>query len=110
MDADGSGLRRITDTPRTNDSDPAWSPDGKRIAFSEGKGDIYTIKLDGTGLRQLTDDKGGEREPTWSPDGKKIAFSSGAGDIFVMKADRTKVEQLTKTQAWEHSPDWRRLP
>jgi Tol biopolymer transport system component len=117
-EADGSGLRRITDSPTTTtyESDPAWSPDGKRLAFSKVRGDIYTIKLDGTGLRQLTDTKDvSEAEPAWSPDGKQIAFSSSrAGDnegaIFVMEIDKKKVRQLTETQAYESSPDWRQLP
>jgi TolB protein len=107
VDVDGSGLRRITDTPRTYESDPAWSPDGKRIAFSKGKGDIYTIKIDGTGLRQLTSDKGGEREPTWSPDGKKIAFVI-YDDIYTMNAtDGSQQENLTHHNfAGASSPDW----
>jgi hypothetical protein len=111
VNADGSGLRRITDTPRTYESDPAWSPDGKKIAFSKGNGDIYTIKIDGTGLKQLTSMKGGEVEPAWSPDGKKIAFTKWARtevDIFTIDAsDGSQQRNLTQTlQAHAQAPAW----
>jgi WD40-like Beta Propeller Repeat len=119
MEADGSGLRRITDSPTTTyESDPAWSPDGKRLAFSRGRGDIYTIKVDGTGLRQLTDTKeANEVEPAWSPDGEKIAFTKYVitgdqrrfnVDIFTMNAaDGSQQRNLTQTlQGQATGPDW----
>jgi len=119
MEADGSGLRRLTNTPSTTyESDPAWSPDGKRIAFRRGRGDIYTIKVDGTGLRQLTDSKeANEVEPAWSPDGEKIAFTKYVitddprrfhVDIYTMNAaDGSQQSNLTQTlQAQATGPDW----
>ncbi len=84
-----------------------WSPDGSRIAFSmpECGGsqscNVYTIRPDGSGLRQLTHDAGGKVNngvDCWSPDGRKIAFAStraGAYQIFVMNADGSGVTQLT---------------
>jgi TolB protein len=102
------------------DSTPVWSPRGDRIAFTgfeTGDFEIYTIRPDGTGLRQLTDTRGNDAHPVWSPDGKWIAFDSSRmgwkdeallpwrwaqsyGEIFVMRADGTDVRQLTDNQ-WE---------
>ena len=55
MNADGSGLRRLTRSPQ-NDGDPVWSPDGRRLAFVRiqgGRADIYVVHADGRGLRRL---------------------------------------------------------
>ena len=78
---------------------PAWSPDGKKIAFTikpislgyESLGDIYVINADGSNLTRLTKD-GGE-EPCWSPDGKKIAFVR-KGAIYIMNADGSNVTKF----------------
>ncbi|HEY6455406.1 MAG TPA: hypothetical protein VIY90_09030 [Steroidobacteraceae bacterium] len=104
------------------DDFPAWSPRGDRIAFSgfeTGDFEIYTIRPDGTGLRQLTHTRGNDAHPVWSPDGRWLAFDSSRmgwkdeamlpwrggggqtyGEIFVMHADGTEVRQLTDDQ-WE---------
>jgi TolB protein len=107
-------------TKLTNGSDdfPAWSSRGDRIAFTgfeSGDFEIYTIRPDGTGLRQLTHTHGNDAHEVWSPDGRWIAFVSSRmgwkdegkmggtqpyGEIFVMRADGTDVRQLTDDQ-WE---------
>lgn len=102
------------------DNFPAWSPRGDRIVFTgfeTGDYEIYTVRPDGTGLRQLTHTHGNDAHAVWSPDGKWIAFvssrkgwkdevlrpyhwSQSFGEIFVMRADGTDVRQLTDDQ-WE---------
>ena len=78
MNADGSGVARLTDSEAT-DADPAWSPDGRRIAFAsdrDGGSNIYVMNADGSGVARLTDSSAGDYGPAWSPDGRRIAFAS----------------------------------
>ena len=61
---------------------PTFSPDGHRIVFSGNRGgitDLFVVNTDGTGLRQLTDDKFGDLQPQWSPDGRRVAFATDRG-------------------------------
>ena len=60
-------------------TDPSWSPDGTRIAFSsfrDGNYEIYTMNPDGNDIQQLTRTDWAEAEPAWSPDGKQIAYAA----------------------------------
>ncbi|MFN8459939.1 MAG: protein kinase [Anaerolineae bacterium] len=73
-------VRGITD--QDNDTAPAPSPDGKRVAFMsrrDGNWEIYIINTDGSGLQRLTTDPAEDGLPTWSPDGRSIAFISSRG-------------------------------
>ena len=79
MDADSSSPRNLTQNP-AKDVRPAWSPDGRRIAFvslRDGNSEIYVMNADGSGKRNLTRDRAKDDLPTWSPDGRKIAFVRG---------------------------------
>ena len=63
-------------------TDPSWSPDGTRIAFSsyrDGNYEIYTMDVNGNDIQRLTYTDWAEAEPAWSPDGKQIAY---AGNLF----------------------------
>src|SRR5438105_3946563 len=91
INAKGQGARNLTRSKSEN-SYPAWAPDGKKIAFAsdrDGSMNIYVMDADGGNVKQLT--KGDERSrcPAWSPDGKKIVFGrtvdKGCG-LFVMDA------------------------
>ena len=86
MNPDGTNLRQIThdlsgSPPFWSDITPAWSPDGTTIVFSRqmrNYRDLFVVKVDGSGLTQLTFDRGATH-PAWSPDGDRIAFSAGTG-------------------------------
>jgi TolB protein len=135
MDADDSNPVRLTylggATPRlppcgNGDTGlPAWSPDGRQIAFEHFNGpnvtnyDIYVMDADGTNIRQLTDNPRVDATPSWSPDGKKIAFESARAvngvlqgtQIYVMNADGTDQRPLTNPTTDGRpnmSPSWGR--
>lgn len=66
-------------TTRENSSQPAFSPDGKSIAFVrtvDGKGQLFILPLDGGEAIPLTNFRYGAGNPKWSPDGKQLLFSA----------------------------------
>jgi Tol biopolymer transport system component len=102
--ADGSAPRQVT-TGTNNDQGAAFSPDGRQLVFTRiAEGDLFVVNLDGTGLRNLTNDpEGQEYEPAWSPDGTRIAYqrdtSAGEGSIYSIAADGTGRTSLTPEQS-----------
>ena len=96
MKPDGTDRRCLVDTVGP-DSYPAWSPDGRWVAFIggavEGEEDVYVVRADGTRLRQLTDTDVVETTPVWSPDGTRIGYTAEDGvdgppsSIHVMSRD-----------------------
>ena len=71
----GAGLNRLTSDPRA-ESDPAWSPNGRRLLFSAFQGgyDVWVTNADGSGQTKLTNAPGQDFQATWAPDGTKILF------------------------------------
>lgn len=99
--------------------DPALSPDGERFVFRTvlPQEDLYSIRVDGTDLRQITDDLHRDRGPSWSPSGEWIYFysnRSGRYELWRIRPDGSGLEQLTRMQGrsvWfpVASPDGSRL-
>lgn len=138
---DGSDLRQIDpgcppgipSSQICEETNPAWSPDGKQIAFNNAFGKLKRIRgeewiavnaiavmdADGSNRRQLTQRRrptsSEDHEPVWSPDGSRMAFmrwnSTAAPQegkaIFVVNADGSGVRQVTpwRIDAGDH-PDW----
>lgn len=84
--------KNLTRTPDLDESDPTWSPDGSRLAFTRDLGscntNIWTINANGTGARQITyrdqpNTFACQLEPTWSPDGSQLAFLRTNPSTFV---------------------------
>jgi len=76
---------------------PSWSPDGKQLVFTGyvgGWSDLFTVNVDGSGLKQLTADRYAELHPAWSPDGKTIAFTTDRGpgtDFDLLRAGNFRI-------------------
>ena len=116
LDADGSGLHRITPI-RLNAGNPDWSPNGKRIAFNssyeaQAAVEIYTVRADGSGLKRVRKERKNSYsfDPVWSPDGRRVAFVHGAGrqvpHIWTMKKNGTRLRQVTHGRRPDRGPDW----
>jgi TolB protein len=101
-----------------NSSNPAWSPDGSKLAsisFKPGKlSELYVVNADGSNRIQLTTSKDGSGVScaSWSPDGERLAFSARAdkiAKIFVINADGSDQRLITKGDCPKWSPDGKQL-
>ena len=107
----GAGRTRLTTDPGRDD-EPAWSPDGSRIAFRSnrsGNDEIHVMNADGEGTLRLTQSPGADYDPAWSPDGNRIVFVSerdGNAEIYVMNADGGDLLRLTRNVARDQHPGW----
>jgi TolB protein len=104
---DGSDPHPLTNTPWSEVA-PAWSPDGRQIAFASDQisyADIYVMSSDGGAPRNLTADLGPnprELDPAWSPDGRTIAFARYFDDgaqIWMMDVNGGNRRPLFGTKA-----------
>ena len=113
MDADGGNVRRLTSDSAV-DRMPAWSPDGKLIAFEsdrDGEGKIFVMNADGSNPHRVSAQAGADSHPSWSPDGQQIVFHKtvlGHGQVYVMDADGSHTRRLTalSTVAFSAFPTW----
>lgn len=95
----GGGDERLVDTGA---SQPAWSPDGSRLAYVHFDYGIVTVRPDGSGFAVVSDV--GEN-PSWSPDGDRFAIGYGS-EIFVIGADGQGLRRLTTNSVHDSDPDW----
>jgi dipeptidyl aminopeptidase/acylaminoacyl peptidase len=91
---------------------PAWSPDGRKLAFvseRDGNAEIYVMNADGSGQENLTRQPASDSHPSWSPNGRKLAFVSRRdtnSEIYVMNADGSGLRRLTRTPRDDRGPAW----
>jgi Tol biopolymer transport system component len=111
IDADGTNASPLTSTPG-DELNPAWSPDGSRIAFDRGgfgSRDIYVMNADGSNVTQITAVDGDDANPAWSPDGSRIAFEStrdGNRELYAMNSDGTVHVRVTNNPDTDRDPAW----
>lgn len=123
---DGSDLRLIVHEEGNPARDPAWSPDGSRLAFAMGHygaSSIYTVDANGNDRRRVTPEPewgfgSTDLAPAWAPSGGWIAFShehtrcagaecEGRYDVMVVRSDGRGVRNLTADAAWGGvRPSW----
>jgi Tol biopolymer transport system component len=108
----GSGIKVLGEG-----TDPAWSPDGRRIAFSrtvDGHAHVFVMNADGTDPQQITEGPDDDVEPSWSPDGSALVFCSARGvrdrwtqaNLFAVHPDGSWLVQLTEGDRFACRPDW----
>jgi TolB protein len=100
MNADGRGIRQVTHD-ENGVADPAWSPDGTKLAGTDGS--IFTVDVDGSDFRpfQPVVETEADAHPSWSPDGSRIAFDreeidTSTTDLWLMNADGTGQRRLAR--------------
>lgn len=117
MNANGNGKTNLTpSTPGTRENDPAFSPDGARIAFirapAAGADELVVMNADGSNQQPVSvgaglDDLG---SPDWSPDGSKIAFEARAAtryDVYTVNPDGSGLANVTSAVAGNSAqPSW----
>lgn len=111
MNDDGTNLRRLTPGFAV---DPAWSPDGSRIAYVGADSAVHVMNADGSDARRLTTRGLPEDQPSWSPDGRWLVFAryrtdwetSNSHELFVIRVDGTGERQLTAGEHYDGNPSW----
>jgi len=112
MNPDGSGLTQLTGGP--HQLQPAWSPDGTKIAYMDRLKDataIYLMNADGSDSRLLVSDIFHNVNLAWSPDGTKIAYCSiakeeGSGSQFSLHVINTDGSNEVRLAEGSGSPSW----
>jgi TolB protein len=114
--ADGSGIRRLTNT-RAVEVEPKINPKtGNEIVFVSGRGggspQVYRMSSDGADVQRLTTGEGQATNPSWNPQGTHIAFAWTRGydpgnfNIFVMDVNTREYVQLTSGAGRNENPTW----
>ena len=110
-DADGEAPEIVLSSPEPLMS-PAWSPDGKRLAyvsFEDGKPAIFVQTLSTGERRKVSSARGINGAPAFSPDGSRLALTlskDGSPDIYVLELGSGSLSRLTQDSSIETEPDW----
>jgi len=101
-------LNQLTEDP--TDTEPAFSPDGRTIAFVRG-GDVYSVRPDGSGQRRLTSGPELDSAPVVSPNGRFVVFerrtsAGAAADLYTVGAKGGGIHALTRGEADDHDADF----
>jgi dipeptidyl aminopeptidase/acylaminoacyl peptidase len=101
-------LNQLTEEP--TDTEPAFSPDGTAIIFVRG-GHLFTVRADGSGLRQLSSGSDLDTKPVLSPDGRLVVFerrpsAGGTADLYTVRARGGGLHPLTSGAADDHDADF----
>jgi Tol biopolymer transport system component len=109
MDADGTNVRRVSTLPEKAELDtaPRFSPDGRQLVFTRYinetapvRSALFTVRVDGGGLKQLTPWSNGAGDADWSPSGKKLVFEANPnnrcrGDVYTVDSDGQHLKNIT---------------
>jgi WD40-like Beta Propeller Repeat len=109
VNPDGSGITNLTNTPGESETDPAWSPDGRYLAFVRNS-DIYVIRADGSVLTRFTAPDPLGPGLDWSPDGGRLVFEH-AYSLATIKLDGTNFQTIGPSGGYRPtwSPDGARI-
>ena len=110
-DADGFNPRTVYASPKQLMS-PAWSPDGRRLAyvsFENERSEIFVQDLTSGTRTKVSSAPGINSAPAWSPDGGYMALTLSSGgnpDIYIMEVSSRKLRKLTNHHGIDTEPDW----
>jgi Tol biopolymer transport system component len=114
MGRDGAQARKVG-SDSADESDPAWSPDGRWMVYvrrtpGTTARELWVMRPDGTGRHALTSLSSASLSPSWSPDSKRIVFAAAINtttyDLYTIRPDGTGMRRLTHSSEDTFEPAW----
>lgn len=115
MNADGSNIINITNTPDYDEVMPAVSPDGHTVVFMKAKhydfasNELWAADADGSNVRQLTHNSSADGHADFAPDSRHIVYVSwrdGNEELYIMNIENGEDRRITFNNASDNDPDW----